>query len=203
MAKRPAPTKANLFATQKRLKFASEGAELLHQKRDVLVMELMGIVAEFGEVESALRKALAKSSGDFISAKVQMGQAAIARVLTLHRNELEVDIERRSVMGITLPEVSLEGGNLLEQTGFLETVGALDKTIDGLVDFLDTLERYIEIVASVWKLTLEIEKTQKRINALENIFIPESSENIRWIKDAMEQNEREELFRLKRLSGNG
>ena len=64
---------------------------------------------------------------------------------------------------------------------------------------MESLTRYVETVATIWRLATEVEKTQRRINAIENVFIPESSETVLWIKSVMEENDREELFRRKLL----
>ena len=198
-AKRPAPTKANLFREQKDLKFAKEGAELLHQKRDVLVMELMNIVSGFSDTEEQLQQMLGKCFDEFLSASIGTGDDIVQRALSVHQPDLELDIVERSVMGISLAEISISSSEELDDPGMLGTTVPLDNTIRDLRDILNILAEHIETVTSLWRLAVEIEKTQKRINALENIFIPEAETNIKWIKSVMEENEREELFRRKRL----
>ncbi len=197
--RRPAPTKANMFSLQKDLRFASEGAELLHQKRDVLVMELMNIVSGFADTEEQLQEKLSRSFDHFFSATLGTGDDIIQRSVSVHQPDLELEIQERSVMGISLPEVSISSGQELDAPGMIGTTLPLDSTITDLKDALDILAQHIETVTSIWRLAIEIEKTQKRINALENVFIPEAEQNIKWIKSVMEENEREELFRRKLL----
>lgn len=197
--KRPAPTKANMFNLQKDLRFATEGAELLHQKRDVLVMELMNIVSGFMDTEEQLQEKLGRSFDHFFSATLGTGDDIIQRSVSVHQPDLELEVQERSVMGISLPEVRISSGQELDDPGMIGTTTALDSTISDLRDALDILARHIETVTSIWRLATEIEKTQKRINALENVFIPEAKQNIKWIKSVMEENEREELFRRKLL----
>jgi V/A-type H+-transporting ATPase subunit D len=80
LGRRPAPTKANLFKAQHELKFASEGCDLLHQKRDVLIMELMSVSADFKDEEQSLRKALMDAFDNFIPGYAASGQELMDRV---------------------------------------------------------------------------------------------------------------------------
>jgi len=196
---RVAPTKANLLRLQSQLKFATEGCELLHQKRDVLVMELMGIVAGFADVEARLQTTLGESLDAFVHACVALGPEGVQRAVSGHQSELDLEIEQDRVMGIPLPHVRVVGGAVPALPGILGSTASLDEAIRSLPDVVDVLVSHIETVAAIWRLATEIEKTQRRIHALENIFIPEAEETIRWIRAALEETEREELFRLKLL----
>ena len=199
MARKPAPTKANLFAAQSRLRFATEGRDLLQQKRDVLVMELMGVVAGFADLEEKLRTSLTRAMDDFLPACLEMGREGLRRTVSSHQSELELELEQHSVMGISLPHVRVTVNAQLAAPGFLGTSDALERTLEDLREVLEQIGRYVETVSTIWKLAIEVEKTQKRINALENIFIPEAREVIAWIKSVMEENDREDLFRRKLL----
>jgi len=199
MAKRPAPTKANLFSMQTQLKFASDGRDLLQQKRDVMVMELMGVVAGFAELEDDLQKGLAGARGSFLPAYIAMGKDGLQRTVSANQPELELELEQHNVMGISLPHIRVDVISDLAPAGMLASTGALDATLREMRGVIDLIGRYVEVVSTIWRLAIEIEKTQKRINALENVFIPESEETIRWIKSVMEENDREDLFRRKLL----
>lgn len=199
MAKRPAPTKANLFRTQAQLKFASDGRDLLQQKRDVLVMELMGVVSGFSEIEASLQGSLTKARNNFLPAYVLMGKEGLQRTVSAHQPDLELELEQHNVMGIALPRIRVSVVADLAPAGLLSSSGALDSTLKELQEVLVRIGEYVEIVSTIWRLAIEVEKTQKRINALENIFIPESEQTIVWIKSVMEENDREDLFRRKLL----
>ena len=198
---RVAPTKANLLRLQGQLKFATEGCELLHQKRDVLVMELMGVVAGFADVEARLQTTLGQSLDAFLDACMVMGSEGVQRAVSAHQPELDLEIEQDRVMGIPLPHVRIVGGAAPALPGLLFSTTSLDDAIRSLPDVVDVLVSHIETVAAIWRLAVEIEKTQRRVHALESIFIPEAEETIRWIRSALEETEREELFRLKLLKG--
>jgi len=199
MGKRPAPTKANLFSTQTQLKFASDGRDLLQQKRDVLVMELMGVVAGFADVEEALQGSLTKARNSFLPAYILMGKEGLKRTVSSHQPDLELEMEQHNVMGIALPRIRVSVVADLAPAGLLSSTGALDTTLQEMQEVLSRIGEYVEVVSTIWRLAIEVEKTQKRINALENVFIPESEQTIDWIKSVMEENDREDLFRRKLL----
>jgi len=201
MNRRVAPTKANLLNLQAQLRFASEGCELLHQKRDVLVMELMDVVAGFADVERRLEDALGGALDVFLAAHLEVGSADIQRAVLDRCVELDLEIAQDSVMGISLPRVSIVSEHPIEYPGLLRSTASLDEAVNALPDVMDVLTVHIETVAAIWRLATEIEKTQRRINALENIFIPEAQARVRWILSVIEETEREELFRIKMLKG--
>jgi V/A-type H+-transporting ATPase subunit D len=199
MARRPAPTKANLFQSEHDLRFATEGCELLHQKRDVLVMELMAVTAAFAEAEQSLRGALIEALDAFVPAYLASGREGMERVYPAGAREVSLAIRQRGIMGIAVPEVSAESGAEPVFAGLLDASPALDAAVRELGEVMTALTRYVESAATIWRLATEVEKTQRRINAIENAFIPEARDAVRWIKSVMEENEREELFRRKRL----
>lgn len=199
MAQRPAPTKANLFKVQTRLKFASDGRDLLQQKRDVLVMELMGVVAGFSQLEEELQQSLARARDSFLPAYVTMGKEGLMRTVSSNQPELELTLEQHNVMGISLPHIRVDVFADLAPAGLLASSGPLDETMLVMRGVLDIIGQYVEVVSTIWRLAIEVEKTQKRINALENVFIPEAQATITWIKSVMEENDREDLFRRKLL----
>lgn len=199
MARLPAPTKANLFKAQRDLRFATEGCDLLHQKRDVLVMELMSVAAEFSDVEKRLRTEMLKALECFTPAYLTTGEESMERLFTTAVRQLVLDVEPRSVMGTLVPKVKIKTGGEPVFSGLLDTSPSMDAAINEMRNVMEIITRYIEIVGGIWRLATEIEKTQRRINAIENVFIPEAQETIHWIKSAIEESDREELFRRKLL----
>ncbi len=199
MARRPAPTKANLFKAQHDLRFATEGCELLHQKRDVLVMELMSVSAAFSETEKHLGAAMTDTLEAFVPAFLMAGQEGMERIFAASRPEISLLVEQRGVMGILVPEIQLESGGEVLFSGLLDASSAMDSAVAGMGNVMETLTHYIETVVTIWRLATEVDKTQRRINAIENVFIPESQDTVVWIKSVMEENDREELFRRKLL----
>lgn len=199
MARLPAPTKANLFKAQRDLRFATEGCDLLHQKRDVLVMELMSVAAEFSDVEKTLRAEMLKALECFTPAYLTTGEESMERLFTTAVRQLVLDVEPRSVMGTFVPSVNVKTGGEPVFSGVLDTSPSMDAAINEMRKVMEILTKYIEIVGGIWRLATEVEKTQRRINAIENVFIPESQETVNWIRSAIEESDREELFRRKLL----
>lgn len=199
MAKRPAPTKANLFKAQHDLRFATEGFELLNQKRDVLVMELMSVSAAFMDAEGSLRESMGSAFDAFVPAYLAAGQETMQRVFAAGRQEVSLEVQQRGVMGTLVPEIRIDQGGEPLFTGLLDATPSMDAAVTRMTTVIGSLTQYVETVATIWRLATEIEKTQRRINAIENVFIPESTETVRWIKSVMEENDREELFRRKLL----
>ena len=203
MAKRPAPTKANLFKAQHDLRFATEGHALLNQKRDVLVMELMSVSAAFIDAEERLRESMGGAFEAFVPAYLAAGQATIKRVFGAARSEVSLQVSERDLMGTSVPAVRIDAGGEPLFTGLLDATPAMDVAVHNMEAVMASLVEYIETVATIWRLATEIEKTQRRINALEHVVIPESSGAVVWIKSVMEENDREELFRRKLLKQRG
>lgn len=199
MARLPAPTKANLFKAQRDLRFATEGCDLLHQKRDVLVMELMNVAAEFSDVEKTLRAEMAKALECFAPAYLTTGEESMERLFTTAVRQLVLEVTPRSVMGTFVPEVTIKTGGEPVFSGLLDTSPPMDAAVKQMQNVMAIITKYIEIVGGIWRLATEVEKTQRRINAIENVFIPEAQETVSWIKSAIEENDREELFRRKLL----
>jgi V/A-type H+-transporting ATPase subunit D len=199
MARRPAPTKVNLFRAQKDLRFASEGRDLLQQKRDVLVLELMHVVGRFSAAEQRLRGGVTAALGAFLPARAQMGAASFESLFAAARPEPDLVIEPRAVMGLVLPRVSVVSGGEVPHGGPMTTPSSMDGAVTELRGALESVSQYVEVVATLWRLAAEVEKTQRRINALDSIVIPAARDDIRWIRAAMEENDREELFRRKLL----
>jgi len=203
MAKRPAPTKANLFKAEHDLRFAKEGHELLNQKRDVLVMELMSVSASFLDAEERLREVMGGAFEAFVPAYLAAGQETMKRVFSSSRSEVSLEVSERAVMGTSVPRVGIGYGGEALFTGLLDATPAMDAAVSSMGAVMASLVEYIETVATIWRLATEIEKMQRRVNAIENVFIPESQTAVTWIKSVMEENEREELFKRQLLKRKG
>ena len=128
-----------------------------------------------------------------------MGAEAIERVLTFYQTEYEVEVTERSVMGVLLPTIRDRTRPEPPNSSLMETSEAVDRCAEELRDVLSILSEYAETTISVWRLAHEIRKTQRRVNALEHLFIPRYDATIKKIEEVLEESEREEFFRRKRL----
>ncbi|MFH1006207.1 MAG: V-type ATP synthase subunit D [Candidatus Latescibacterota bacterium] len=194
-----APTKGNLIDYRSKRAFAQEGYELLDQKREVLIMELMRVVYSLKDLQERLNTRLHGVYETFEEVHLQMGTEAIERVLTFSQTEYEVEVTERSVMGVLLPTIRDQMRPEPPNPSLMETTEAVDRCAAELGEVLSILSEYAETTISVGRLAHEIRKTQRRVKALEHLFIPRYDATIKKIEDVLEESEREEFFRRKRL----
>ena len=194
-----APTKGNLLDYKSKRAFAQEGYELLDQKREVLIMELMRVVYNLKDLQERLNARLQGVYETFEEVHLQMGAESIESVLTFYQAEYEIEVIERSVMGVLLPAIRDRTRPEPPNPSLMETSEAVDRCVAELHEVLSILSEYAETYISVWRLAHEIRKTQRRVNALEHLFIPRYEATIKKIEEVLEESEREEFFRRKRL----
>jgi len=197
-----APTYSNLLKLKKELLVAEEGYTLLDEKREVMIMELMNNVHGYKDKEEEVTENLKEAYMALEAAFVSMGKRDLRRY-SEGREEPSVDIRMRSVMGIPVPELLVE----VPEEGCGVSLQSTDENFDlAYTRFREVIKLLAEWAAKevlLWRLGQEINKTQKRVNALSNMFIPRYKEEIQRIEESLEEEEREEFFRRKRLKGGG
>lgn len=199
MAKIPAPTKGNLIAAKNTLKLSEQGYEMLDKKRNILIREMMNLIDEAKTIEEDIEKTFKVAYEALENANVMMGCDKVYNIAHSEALEESVQINLRSVMGVELPMVKLGSENLQPTYSFYETTSAFD---EAFVKFLKAKElsiRLAEIENSVYRLAINIKKTQKRANALKNITIPFYKEVVKSITNALEEKDREEYTRMKMI----
>ena len=193
-------TKSNLLRLNDELTFAVEGRELLDEKREILIMEIMGTLEDAHRKRIAMEKALAEAYKAFAVAKVLLGPEDVKRAAFGIQAEAQVDIHDRSVMGVVVPVVQVKWNKSDKpRYGFAGTTYALDKASKQFSACLENLVELAEIETTLWRLATELKKTQRRFNALDNILIPQYTETVKYIQYTLEEKEREILFQLKRV----
>ena len=196
-----APTRSNLMETKESLELAKEGHDLLDQKREVLFMELMNLVHNLRELQEKAHAKFASSYEALESAIISMGKEEVERASLISEETVDIDLIYRSVMGVPLPNIqaNFSGDDSLLWMSLDGTNSSLDRTRLRFWELMKLIFQWGEIEIAIWRLTSEIRKTQRRVNALENIFIPEYEETIKLIEEILEENEREEFFRKKKV----
>lgn len=189
------PTKGNLISVKKSLKLAKLGYDLLDRKRNILIREMMLLMdkakALQGEIESVYISAYAALQ----RANLTMGFCDdIAQATGIENGVL---ISYRSVMGVDIPEVTLNSTIKEEQYGFFRTNSQLDTAYLMFNRAKELTAILAEVENSVYRLADAIKKTQRRANALRNVNIPRFEDISKFISDALEEKEREEFSRLK------
>ncbi len=201
-----APTKTNLLEYKEQLEFSIEGHDLLEEKREVLVMHLLEIVEKVKDKRELLDKKLKDMYYQFKLLKLEFGELGVRKILMDNYDKFDrLTINEKSIMGVNIPVVKQrkkdEKKMNFESLTSLERFRIYDKFSKKSKELIEVLIQVVELEARAWKLAYEIKKTQRRINALENIFIPEFKEIIKFIQDTLEERERETFFQMKRVKG--
>lgn len=200
MAIKTTPTKANLIKAKARLSFSEKGYNLLDKKRTILIQELMTLVSEAERIEVEISQIFAEAYEALQQASISMGLSHLEEFALSVKEEIPFDIRAKSVMGIDIPEVNYQKEcEKVLPYGFYENNPALDITINRFNDVKFLSYQLAEIETRAFKLSREIKKTQKSANALEKIQIPRLKEEIKTIQETLEEKEREEFFRLKKI----
>jgi V/A-type H+/Na+-transporting ATPase subunit D len=193
------PTRSSLLRIKHELQFAREGHEILNKKREVLTMELIRLTHDAEAFQQQMRIQLAAAYRTLEQARLTMGQEHMEWAALAVNKTVDVQLKFRGVMGVMLPLIEAQGQPPQMPYSLGDTTAALDEASVVFREVLDSVPRLAELVTSVWRLAGELRKTQRRVNALEHIFIPDYEETITFIESALEEREREETFRLKRL----
>jgi V/A-type H+-transporting ATPase subunit D len=193
------PTRSSLLRMKQELQFAREGYEILDKKREVLTAELIRLAHDAETFQEQVWTRLDAAYRTLEQARLTMGQEHMEWAALAVNKTVDVQLKFRGVMGVSIPLIEA-GGKPPEMPYSLgDTTAALDEASAVFREVLESVPRLSELVTSVWRLAGELRKTQRRVNALEHIFIPDYEETIAFIESALEEREREETFRLKRL----
>ncbi len=189
------PTKANLMATQKSLSLAKLGYELMDRKRNILVREMMALIDEAKEVEENINAVYEKAYKSLQKANITLGLCSdYARCVPID-NSIELDF--KSIMGVEIPVVSAREPILKNYYGFDGTNSYLDEAYFNFNEAKKMTVKLAETQTAIYRLADAVKKTQKRANALNNIMIPQFTQTVKSISEALDEKEREDFTRLK------
>lgn len=200
MAIKITPTKANLIKSKGHLDFSQKGFELLDKKRTILIQEIMQLVKESEQIEKEIGQLFAEAYEALQQASISMGLNHLEEFALAVEPEMPFDIRVRGVMGVDIPElIYAEESGKLWPYGFYENNPALDVALQKFAKVKYLSYQLAQLETTAFKLSVEIKKTQKSANALEKIQIPRLKAEIKYIQDTIEEKEREEFFRLKKV----
>lgn len=196
------PTRMELLRLKKRLKVAVRGHKLLKDKFDELMKNFMQLVNESRRLRQEVESALADSMQGFMMARAVMSREALEGAIAFPKVKAEITASVKNVMSIQVPafqmvEPEYKGG--IYPYGFAQTSGELDQAIRKLSDSLKSLIELAEVEKTVELLAAEIERTRRRVNALEYVMIPQLQEKIKFIVMKLDENERGNLTRLMKI----
>jgi V/A-type H+-transporting ATPase subunit D len=198
-SRRIAPTRSNLLHTREALKLAREGYEILDKKREVLTTELMHVAHEATALQERVWELLAEAYHTLEVARLSTGRERLEWAALSVNESVEVEVRPHSVMGVTIPVVEAHGAPPEMPYALGSTTVALDEAAACFRRVLAEIPVLSQTMTTVWRLARELQKTQRRVNALQYIFIPQYEEAIALIESALEERERESTFRLKRI----
>ena len=194
-----ASTKANLIAAQSALDFSKKGFELLDKKRNVLIRNLMEFMDQAKEIQQKMQKIFKEAYEALTVANISLGINEVNEVARSIPQTTEFTILTYSVMGVEISQIKYEKHDIIPYYSFYHTNTALDVALQKFQQVKYLLYELAEIEDSVYKLAIEIKRTQKRTNALKNIQIPKYESMVKHISEVLEEKEREDFFRLKVL----
>ena len=194
-----APTRTNLIRLKKELRFAKEGHEILDRKREALTTELVSVAKEADAVQKEVWALLQRAYDAMEKARLIMGSDHVEWASLAVNKTVDVKLKLRGIMGVAIPSIEAHGEppELLYSPG--DTAASLDEASTAFRDVLLRIPQLSMLTATVWRLANELRKTQRRVNALQHIFIPQYKDQIDFIVSSLEEREREETFRLKWL----
>jgi V/A-type H+/Na+-transporting ATPase subunit D len=194
-----APTKSNLLNLERQLDFAQEGYDLLEQKRQILIFELMSRLNRAEEAERRVAEALRQAFEALQEATLDIGSEAIDRVTLGVAMKHDIEMTDDRLMGMGVPKVSVRAERMGVRFGVSGTSSNTDIAMSKFVDVLPLLADLAELENAVMRLARELRRTQRRTNALSKIFIPQYRETIDYITGSLEERERESLIILKMI----
>ena len=192
-----APTKSNFLSLKRQLAFAEEGYDLLEQKRQILIFELMSRLQRADEIERKLAKLLDFAHAALREATLDIGSAGLDRAALGVKPQTGVRLEAQHLMGLSIPRVTRASGPAGIPFGVTGTSASTDLAYLRFLELLPWLAELAELQNALLRLARELRKTQRRCNALSKIFIPSYRETLAYISGTLEERERESLNILK------
>ena len=190
-------TRMELLALKNRMKLAERGHNLLREKRDSLIMEFFNIITEIKESREKVDQSLAEAFSALTQAKMIMGPARVIEFAYASKFEADLKISTRSMMGVRVPVLSVEQRSSELPYSLSDSSTKFDVMGEKFKEALKAIVQLAEIESTVKRLALEIERTKRRVSALETVVIPRLDATVRFVKLALEERDREDFVRLK------
>ena len=197
------PTRQELTRLKNRLRTSVRGHKLLKDKRDELMKQFMDVVRENRALRKRVEEGLMRAHGSFTVAAALMSPEMLEQSLLYPKQSVELDMTFHNIMSVNVPEYhfktkSSDAGEIYPY-GFAATSGELDDAVDALEGVFQDMLRLAQIEKTSQLLAEEIEKTRRRVNALEYVKIPQMQEAIKYISMKLDENERSNTIRLMKV----
>jgi len=197
-----APTKTNLLKLRTDLSFAQQGYELLDQKRNILIIELLALLDQTVDFQNRVEKALATAYNALEEAILDMGKLKVQYLTGAVNISTNITVKSRRVMGVILPVIETE---FQARPPYFSPLGNsfwIDSSLYFFKEVLKLLGKLSELKISVLRLANEVKKTIRKVNALEKIAIPDLKETVHYIQSRLEENERDMFVLMKMVKEN-
>jgi V/A-type H+/Na+-transporting ATPase subunit D len=194
-----APTKSNLLVVKEQLSISKDGYDLLEQKREILVMELMRMVEQVKLLEQKIDERIKTAYPALKSMLLAVGEDNVERLSQAVKYNFNITEKTVNAGGMSFSSISV---NLPKRDlfySFMDSFADSDKVMVEFFELLQILTEMASIRTIAWRLATEVKKTQRRVNALEKMVIPQTSETKQYIESVLEERERENIFVLKAL----
>lgn len=201
------PTRMELTRLKKQLTTASRGHKLLKDKQDELMRRFIRLIKKNDQLRTQVEEALQQAMQNFSMADALLNDKYLEELLAVPKEKVTLDVIEQDIMSVTVPVMnfshdrSLADGPL--EYGFLNSNDELDQSILKFTEVLPKLLELTEIEKTCQLMAKEIEKTRRRVNALEYLTIPQLEETIYFIKMKLEENERAEVTRMIKVKNMG
>ena len=197
------PTRMELSRLKGRLKTAVRGHKLLKDKRDELMKQFLEIVRKNRELRAKVEKGLEQANAAFTVAAALMSPEMLEQALLYPKQSVELDMKFKNIMSVDVPVYSFRTRNddpsEIYPYGFAQTSGELDAALEALSGVFQDMLELAQVEKTMQLLAADIEKTRRRVNALEYVMIPDLQTTIRYIAMKLDENERGNTTRLMKV----
>ena len=196
------PTRMEMTRLKRQLKTATRGHKLLKDKLDELMKQSLERVKENKKLREEAEKALEKAYKSFIIARAVMSEEYLGEALMMPKQKIAVDVSKKNVMSVNVPQFDFKAANnhdYIYPYGLAFTSGELDLSMEAFSEAMEPLLKLAQSEKSAQLMAQEIERTRRRVNALENVMIPNYQETIKFIMQKLDENERASTTRLMKV----
>ncbi|MBP8715456.1 MAG: V-type ATP synthase subunit D [Lachnospiraceae bacterium] len=197
------PTRMELTRLKKKLVTASRGHKLLKDKRDELMRQFLDLARENMQLRLKVEAGIKSANQNFVIAQASMSEETLNTALMAPKQEVYLDMSTKNVMSVDIPAYEYKtksaDSNDIYSYGFAFTSCDLDGAVKSLADILPDMIKLAETEKACQLMASEIEKTRRRVNALEHVIIPQTQESIKYITMKLDENERSTQIRLMKV----
>ena len=198
------PTRMELSRLKIRLKTAVRGHKLLKDKQDELMRQFIDMIKKNKKLGERVEGMLQNSFKDFLLSRGVMSDEMLENAIAYPKEKIGVEVKKKNIMSVNVPQMTFvkenEGNQgMIYPYGYAQTSADLDDAIDGLSSVMDNLLELAEVEKACQLMADEVEKTRRRVNALEYMTIPQLKETIRFIQMKLDENERGSITRLMKV----